>query len=283
MARRGRVDRDYYAILGVRPEATEEEIRRAYRRLALQWHPDRNPGDPSAGERFKEISEAYGVLMDPAKRRDYDAARRSGAAGDFRASREDIFRDLFADPRASAVFEELAREFERLGMRVDRRWFQQTLFGGRAVVAGGVIIISPLTPVLAALRLARAALKGRSDRQAGGGTGESLPWGGVLGRLLSAGRRLLPSGGPSPDSADVVFPLRLTAAEAERGGRKRLVLNRPDGSDEVLVTIPPGVRAGTRLRLRGKGRAVAGGPPGDAYLVVEITDAGKSWLGRLFR
>lgn len=280
MARRSRLDRDYYAILGVHPEATEEEIRKAYRRLALQWHPDRNPGDPRAGERFKEISEAYGVLMDPAKRRDYDAARRGGAAGDFRASREDIFRDLFADPRASAVFEELAREFERLGMRVDRRWFQQTLFGGRGVVAGGVIIVSPLTPVLTALRLARAALRARGPRPAGGGP---LAPGGVLGRLLGAGRRLLlPSGAAAPGPADVVFPLRLTAAEAARGGRKRLTLNRPDGSDEVMVTIPPGVRAGTRLRLRGKGRSVSGGPPGDAYLVVEITDASRSWLRKFF-
>ena len=69
---RARADRDYYATLGLGPETSEEEIRRTYRRLALEWHPDRNPGNPRAEERFKEISEAYAVLMDPVKRRAYD-------------------------------------------------------------------------------------------------------------------------------------------------------------------------------------------------------------------
>ena len=101
---RQRADRDYYAALGLAPEATEEEIRRSYRRLALECHPDRNPGNPRAEERFKEISEAYAVLMDPAKRGAYDRARGAGAPGGFGPSREDVFRDLFNDPRASAIF-----------------------------------------------------------------------------------------------------------------------------------------------------------------------------------
>src|SRR3990172_10633708 len=120
MAARTRQAKDYYGILGVHPEATADEIRKAYRRLALEWHPDRRAGDARAEERFKEISEAYAVLMDPAKRREYDGARQAGAPGAFRHSREEIFRDLFADPRASAIFEELAREFERMGMQVSR-------------------------------------------------------------------------------------------------------------------------------------------------------------------
>src|SRR5205814_1946140 len=119
------------------------EIRRTYRRLALQWHPDRNRGDARAEERFKEISEAYAVLMDPAKRRAWEAARQGGVAPGFPHSREDVFRDLFNDPRASAVFEDLARELERLGLRVNRQDFERTLFGGRVVVAGGVFTISP--------------------------------------------------------------------------------------------------------------------------------------------
>src|SRR5262249_61663445 len=82
MARAG-LDKDYYAILGVPREATEDEIRRAYRRQALEWHPDRRPGDPRAAERFREISEAYAVLISPARRREYDEASRAGAAGQF--------------------------------------------------------------------------------------------------------------------------------------------------------------------------------------------------------
>ena len=142
---RQRADRDYYATLGLSPEATEDEIRRTYRRLALQWHPDRNPGDPRAEERFKEISEAYAVLIDAARREAYDSARRAGRPGGVGAAREDVFRDLFNDPRASAIFEELARELTKAGLRVERRDFERTLFGGRMVMTGGVFVISPLT------------------------------------------------------------------------------------------------------------------------------------------
>ena len=138
MTGRPRSDRDYYAVLGVSPEATEDEIRKAYRRLALRWHPDRNPGRSEAAERFKEISEAYAVLTSRRRRAEYDTARRAGSGAGFHASREELFRDLFANPGASAIFEDLAREFERMGMRVDRQYFHQTLFGGRGVVTGGV-------------------------------------------------------------------------------------------------------------------------------------------------
>ena len=156
---RAGADKDYYAILGIRREATEEEIRKAYRRLALEWHPDRRPGDPRAADRFKEISEAYAVLIDPAKRREYDEVSRAGATGAFRHSQEDLLRDLFADPRASGIFEDLAREFERMGMRVDGRTFRQTLFGGRAVVVGGVLAShrSPSCPRSSGSREPRSA------------------------------------------------------------------------------------------------------------------------------
>ncbi len=292
MTRNDGRSKDYYKILGVSLNADETEIRKAYRRLALEWHPDRNSGRSEATERFKEISEAYAVLIDPAKRREYDRARLAGAPGEFRHAREDIFRDLFADPRASAIFEELAREFERMGMRVDRHLFHQTLFGGRAVVTGGVFIITPLTPVFALFRLARAALRGaQAARPVAPPAAPPLPRPrGVLGRMARAGRWLLglPPGGPgaaepvpaggeasgsaTPAQTDVTYPLRLTRAEAERGGRKRLSLGRGGELDEVVVTIPPGIRPGTRLRLRGKGRATPGARPGDLFLAVEIRD-----------
>ena len=280
MAARTRSGKDYYAVLGLHPEATEEEIRRAYRRLALQWHPDRNAGDPRAEERFKEISEAYGVLIDPAKRREYDRARLAGAPGDFGHTREEIFRDLFADPRASAIFEELAREFARMGMRVDRHLFHQTLFGGRAVVTGGVFIITPLTPAFALFRLARAALRGaQAPRPLPPSDAPPLPRPrGILERIARAGRWLmgfssaLESGAAAQAEGGVTYPLRLTRAEAERGGRKRVTLRRDGEVEEVVVTIPPGIRPGTKLRLRGKGRAGPGRSPGDLYLAVEVTD-----------
>src|SRR5687767_12492203 len=73
--------KDYYSVLGVADKATQDEIKKAYRKLAKQYHPDANQGDPKAADRFKEIGEAYGVLSDPDKRKQYDQMRRLGAFG----------------------------------------------------------------------------------------------------------------------------------------------------------------------------------------------------------
>ncbi len=262
---RVRADRDYYRLLGVSPEAPPEEIRRAYRRLALESHPDRNPGDRTAEDRFKAISEAYAVLVDPGRRRAYDAARRQGRPADFTGSREDLFRDLFADREASAVFEELAREMERLGLRVDRSAFHQTLFGGRGTVRGAVFVVTPMGAARAFARLAGLALRGapRPPAPPPAAPRPRPSWPLRLARWL-----LGPGPAAAPSARDRLVPLRLSAAEAARGGARRVALGQ---GEEVLVRIPPGVRSGTRLRLRGKGLPSAAGPRGDAYLVVEVS------------
>ncbi|HUO46985.1 MAG TPA: DnaJ domain-containing protein, partial [Acidimicrobiia bacterium] len=77
------VDKDFYKIIGVSPEASAEEVKRAYRKLAQKYHPDANPGDLQAEERFKEISEAYGVLSNTEQRKEYDEVRRLVESGGF--------------------------------------------------------------------------------------------------------------------------------------------------------------------------------------------------------
>ena len=95
--------RDYYESLGVSRESSPDELKKAFRQLALQYHPDRNPGDKSSEERFKEINEAYSVLSDPEKRQQYDRFGHAGPAGqgfggfsDFSGfGVEDIINDFF--------------------------------------------------------------------------------------------------------------------------------------------------------------------------------------------
>ena len=92
--------RDYYEVLGVNRDASEDDLKKAYRRLAMKWHPDRNPDNPKAEEHFKEAKEAYEVLCEPQKRAAYDQFGHAGVsqqAGPGGAGFGDIFSDIFSD------------------------------------------------------------------------------------------------------------------------------------------------------------------------------------------
>ena len=136
---------EYYDVLGVDRQAGDDEIKKAYRKLALEYHPDRNPGDKQAEEKFKEIAEAYGVLIDPVKRREYDVFRNSSQqnsqGGSFHYTQEEILRDLFNNPQANVMFSGLLREFGKAGLRYGPYFFKRTLLGGRGVFFGGIIIL----------------------------------------------------------------------------------------------------------------------------------------------
>jgi curved DNA-binding protein len=108
--------KDYYEILGVQRNASDGEIKKAYRKLAMQYHPDRNPGKEKwANEKFKEINEAYGVLGDPQKRKQYDKFGNAGNIG-----------DIFSSPFTTTTFQEMMKDFGGAGLRFD---FLDDIFG----------------------------------------------------------------------------------------------------------------------------------------------------------
>jgi DnaJ-class molecular chaperone len=267
--------KDYYNILGISREATEEEVRRAYRRLALQHHPDRNPGDGGAEERFKRISEAYGVLIDPMKRGNYDQwtgheASRPQTNG-FGYSQEEIFRDMFKDPQASQVFRDLLREFERMGVRFDPRFFDQMFFGGRGTLFGGIFVWGPFGS-------SRIRVFGHGPKEqvrTHGDSTEANP--GVLERLgrriggLLLGRQdALPTQAGTPQrERDLHYHLTLPEYQVRDGTHVKIAIDRGAGREHLQVRIPSDTRPGTRLRVKGKG-LLKGRESGDLYLTIEV-------------
>ena len=124
--------KDYYKILNISDSANQEEIKKSFRKLALELHPDHNPNDLRSEEIFKEITEAYGVLSDPKKKLEYDRFRADHLAGRsssrFQYSQEDIFSSMFQGKNASDMFEELNREFSRSGFRSGNNFFETVFF-----------------------------------------------------------------------------------------------------------------------------------------------------------
>lgn len=253
--------KDYYEVLGVQKGATKDEIKDAYRKLALQFHPDRNKA-PEAEERFKEISEAYAVLSDDEKRRQYDSFGREGVYQ--RYSQEDIFR--------GADFGEF---FRGMGFGFDDI-FSQFFGGGRGpgrgqdltyhvqlsledLVADSSREIEVPRTEMCSVCGGSGAKPGTSPRTCGncGGTGQ-------VQRIQSAGFARL---------------VRVTACDRCKG--RGYTVDSPCGDckgrgvvqrkRKISLVIPGGLEDGHTLRLRGEGDAGENGtPPGDLYIVVNV-------------
>jgi curved DNA-binding protein len=272
--------KDYYAVLGVEKTASTEAIKKAYRKLAVKYHPDKNPGDKAAEERFKEITEAYAVLADADKRRQYDQFGEAGFHQ--RYSQEDIFRNV-----------DLNDIFREFGFGGDDLFGQ--LFGGR----GGTFRSGgfhggrprPMKGQDLLLRLAipfRQAILG-GERQidlARHGHGEPIkvriPPGVENGQKLRVAGKGAPSpaGGPNGDllleievGADPVFTrdghdLTVTVAVPFSGACLGTSVEVPTLEGAKRVKIKAGTRSGSKIRLKGFG--VPGHPAGDLYALIEV-------------
>jgi curved DNA-binding protein len=223
--------KDYYEILGVPRSASDEDIKKAYRKLAMQFHPDRNPGKEKwANEKFKEINEAYGVLGNPDKRKQYDQFGTTGDAS-----------DIFGSHTTSATFEDLMREFGGQGLRFD---FLDNIFGD--------------------------FLRGRdfSFRQYGQDGGASriifnVPEDENIQDFYMQGQRNRTRTRPQYGSAN--YEINITPEQAQKGMEKDLVRK----GKRLRVKIPAGIKSGTRIRLQ-NARQTTDGLPGDIYIKVIV-------------
>ena len=250
--------RDYYQVLGVRRDASADDLKRAYRRLALQYHPDVNR-DPKAEERFKEINEAYGVLSDQEKRARYDRFGHAGVQGGMRGTGfegfgfgfDDIFESFFGGARRGAS----ARRRPQRGQ--DLRYdltisFEEAVFGCERQIGGSRHVSCPVCNGTGA-KPGTTPVRCRECN----GTGEVRHvQRSILGsfvnvtscpRCRGAGEEIL---SPCP----------------ECDGRKTVVRSRT-----LSVKIPAGVDDGTQIRLTGEGElGVWGGPPGNLYVFIAV-------------
>ncbi|HRY23875.1 MAG: DnaJ domain-containing protein [Geminicoccaceae bacterium] len=286
--------KDYYKIIGVAEDATADDIKKAYRKLAREHHPDLNKGDGSA-DRFKEVGEAYEVLKDPAKRKEYDEIRKYGrrqgeafrpppgqgagpAGGGFdEADLEDFLQSIFrqrpagngaggrAGGRAGPGGARFAIPGEdihyRIGVTLEESYKGATrslaLQTHRFDEAGHVL---PDTRTLN-VRIPKGVVEGQRIRLKGqGGAG----FGGAPNGDLYLEVELLPHPRFTVDGRDVSLALPVAPWEAGLGATVKV----PTLGGPVSLAIKPGAQSGQRLRLAGRG--LPGKPPGDQYVVLKI-------------
>ena len=270
--------KDYYRILGVPEQAREEQVKKAYRQLALEHHPDRNPNDPNSEERFKEITEAYGVLMDPLKRREYDRFRESpftGAQGgpQFGYSQQEIFENMFRQAFGRDIFNDLNTDFKQSGFRTGPDFFGTVFFG----TAGGIgrflrMIPGPIGKIGIGLWLlgsvgsslyAFKKMKQGPDSPTKKKAGPSLV--NSLKNLLQKPNKTT-SGNGDPN---LYYHISITPKEALAGAKKMISYQVGENSERIQVSIPPGITSGKKLRLREKGARVDS-QRGDLILTIQV-------------
>jgi molecular chaperone DnaJ len=279
--------RDYYEILGVPRNATEEEIKRAYRKKAIEYHPDKNPGDKAAEEKFKEAAEAYEVLRDPEKRAVYDRYgheglnRGAGGATSFEGmSMEDILRHFgFGDDIFSEFF-----GGRRSGGFGNRRGAER---GSNLRIKVKMTLEEIATGVHKKIKVRKlvrcTACNGTGARNSSDidlcGTCRGS---GVVGRITQTPFGAMQTTTTCPACNGTGQTIRATCPSCKGEGRVM-------ADDLIEVDIPAGVHEGIQLSLSGKGNAgLRGGPNGDLIINIEeiphesFTREGRNILYELF-
>ena len=272
--------KDYYKILRISDKANEADIKKNFRALAMELHPDRNPDDPDCEEKFKSVTEAYGVLIDPAKRKEYDRHRAGLFTDtesddyDFRYSQKDIFENMFRQGIGRDIFEELNKEFNRQGFRSGKSFFAAILFGGAAGGLGRILafIPGPIGRLGAGLRILQvigtslyALNKMRKSRSKEPSVeAESKPVASGEKSFLGFFKK---TARPLSQNLDINFNIIIPEADAIAGTKKQLSYSIGDKHEYLLVSIPPGTNSGGKLRIKEKGREI-NNQRGDLILTV---------------
>lgn len=273
---------DYYNILGVAKSASAEEIKKAYRKLAMKYHPDHTKGDKAAEEKFKKISEAYAVLSDKEKRKEYDTFGSEGFRQRF--SQEDIFRGFdFND-----IFKEFGFGGRGGGMRFS--FGSHSPFGGgagqqQAQIKGSDLLYElPLTlqdVATGTSKLVNFQHQGRTEKIT-----VKIPKGMIQGKKL----RLAGKGNPSPyggPPGDLYIQAKIVDDPVFTAEDHDIYLNWEIKLSEALLgtsiavptlenrklslKIPPGTKHGTKMRMPGHGLpAMKGKTKGDLYVKIQV-------------
>jgi len=246
--------RDYYAILGLDREASQQEVKSAYRKLAVRFHPDRNPGDSAAEEQFKEAAEAYTILSDTEKRARYDRFGHRGIAGggfgDFDPSVFGDFSDILGDLFG---FGERGRHSRAGQPGADLRYELHLELEKAAFGAEENLEIPRLETCEACSGSGSAAGAAAEVRQGRGGQGQVRFTQG----FFAVARTCPQCGG---EGRIVTYPCRSCRGEGRLEKRRT-----------IQVKIPAGVDTGTRLRLSGEGEhGRRGGRAGDLYVDIVV-------------
>ena len=246
--------RDYYDVLGVGKTADEKEIKKAYRRVAMKYHPDRNPDDPDADEKFKEASEAYEILSDSEKRTAYDQFGHAGVEGQMGGggfgggSFSDIFGDVFGD-----IFGGGGRGRGGAQRGSDLRYTLDISL--EDAVRGTTVEIRVPTLVSCGTCDGSGARKGSSPTTCGtcGGAGQVR---------MQQGFFQVQQTCPTCRGRGSTISDPCTSCRGQ---------GRVEKTKKLSVKVPPGVDTGDRIRLGGEGEAgTEGGPPGDLFVQMSV-------------